>query len=448
VNVIPPQMEPHLTHIEPSSAEPQRINFAWLLWLRWGAILGQIVIVFAVEFVLRIALPLPPVLCVVGFEIASNAAAALWATRARRITDGFLATILAADILLFSVLLYLTGGPSNPFSFLYLVHIALAAVTLKAPETWALTGLALLGFGLLFVLPPWDGAGVDLHAHHGNMRLHLEGMYAAFGVASVFIVYFVQRVTAALAQRESELATARRLAERHGKFASLATLAAGAAHELSTPLSTIAVVSRELERNLQAQSGCAEAAADVRLIRDQVRRCHEILRQMAADAGPGTGEHPQPARAAQLVELALRDDGDDGATLVTIEPPAAAMRLDVPLRAVAAALRAVLKNARQASSGGQPVEVRVSATASAVRFEVADHGPGMPGPVLERAGEPFFTTKQPGEGMGLGLFLVRALLTRLGGTLEISSQPGEGTRVALLLPARVTPNEPAPGEHA
>jgi two-component system, sensor histidine kinase RegB len=213
------------------------------------------------------------------------------------------AAVMGLDVLLLTGLLSFSGGSFNPFSCLYLVHIALAAVVLSPRLTWILAAWSLGCFALLFVIPAWlPGSGGAPHAEH--MRLHLEGMWAAFGVAAGFIVYFVQRVTRALADREAELVAARNLTARNQRFGALATLAAGAAHELATPLSTIAVVAKEIERQLQRRPSSAETVADARLIREQVTRCQAILAQLAADAGQGTGAAIVPIALADLVDLA------------------------------------------------------------------------------------------------------------------------------------------------
>jgi two-component system sensor histidine kinase RegB len=384
---------------------------------------------------LYIALPLGPIAAILAIEAATNAACTLWARAQLPVGDGTLAAVMACDVVLLTALLSLSGGAFNPFSFLYLVHIALAAVVLQPRLTWALMALSLAGFGSLFLLPaaptPSDAA-VGTHVDH--LRMHLEGMWLAFGVAAAFIVYFVQRVRRALAERESELAVTRNLTVRHEQFASLATLAAGAAHELATPLSTIAVVAKELERQLEG-GDIGDAAADVRLIRRQVTRCRDILQQMAADAGEGSGESIVEVGVEDLVRGAL--DGALAADRIDprVSDSARGRRLYIPPRAVAQALRGVLKNAVQASQPHQRVELRVSCDTDSWHFAVHDQGMGMPADVLRHAGEPFFTTKPPGHGMGLGLFLTRAVLSRLGGRFDLDSTPGSGTTAVLVLPA-------------
>lgn len=415
--------------------DAERINFLWLLRLRWGAMIGQTATILGVHFIFQMPLPLPLLFAIIGIELVTNAFGAWWASQGHPIRARLLGGVMACDVVLLTALLYLTGGAFNPFSFLYLVHIALAAVVLSPQWTWALVGLALLCFGSLFLLPPWPVTGeAELHAHH--MHMHLQGMWVAFAVAAAFIVYFVQRVTSALAEREKQLAEARDLTARNEKLASLATLAAGAAHELSTPLSTIAVVAKELEHQIERNGGHPDAIADARLIREQVSRCREILVQMTADAGESMGEASKPVSTEQLLRDALEELPHPEQIRLCLDG-ASTRLLNVPRSPVAHAIRNVLKNALEASEPTCPVEVRVSSENGDCRIEIHDRGTGMTGDVLNRAGEPFFTTKEPGSGMGLGLFLSRAVVSRLGGRLEIDSEPGLGTTVRLMLPAAV-----------
>jgi two-component system sensor histidine kinase RegB len=272
-----------------------------------------------------------------------------------------------------------------------------------------------------------------------HMHMHLQGMWVAYAVAAGFIVYFVQRVTLALGERERQLAEARDLTARNEKLASLATLAAGAAHELSTPLSTIAVIAKELEHQLERNGGEQDAVADARLIREQVARCRDILVQMTADAGESMGEGSEEVSLEQLLHEAVDGLRNAGHIRLRIADGAAARLLMVPRSPVVHAIRNVLKNAQEASPEVQDIEVRVSSTTNECIVEVEDRGDGMPPEILGRACEPFFTTKEPGQGMGLGLFLSRAVLSRLGGRLDLSSQIGRGTTVRLFLPAKTVP---------
>ena len=224
---------------------------------------------------------------------------------------------MALDVLIFSGLLYFTGGPENPFSFLYLVPIAIAAITLRSAWTWMLVLLSLASSLVLFARhEPLPAAG----GHAGHMALHLRGMWVAFGVASAFIVYFLMRVRRALGAREEELDASRSLAARQERLASLATLAAGAAHELATPLSTIAVVAKDLERAVVAAGAPAAAADDVRLMREEVERCRRILAACASTPANPAGERFARVSVRELVDDCWRLSTElDRAVSVTLD---------------------------------------------------------------------------------------------------------------------------------
>ena len=412
---------------------PHATNFAWLLKLRWGAAAGQLVIALCVRFYLDIAIPLAAVLPIIGAELGTNAAAWLWARRHTQVPEAMLAVVMVLDVVLLTLLLAVTGGPFNPFNFLYLIYIALAAVVLRPQWAWGLTVMAISCCAALFY-------GHSTHQLHASdmLQMHLRGMWVAFGVAAAFIVYFVQRVTRALSERDAELAAVRDRAARHDKLASLAALAAGAAHELSTPLSTIAVVAKELERQVLGADSDSPAAADARIIRQQVECCREILTQMAADAGESTGEPLAVVSIGELIDTALASTPEPERVKLHMAPHAAEHFVQIPIRAVVRAIRALIDNARRAAPTPSPVRIEVSRQAGGCRIAVTDVGSGMTTEQLARAGEPFFTTRAPGKGMGLGLFLTRTLLDRLGGQLALVSTPGAGTTASMLLPSTPT----------
>jgi len=418
--------------------EPHRIHLNWLLQLRWGALLGKLITVLFVDFALQIKLPMTALFVVLAVEASSNVLFMLWTRRAALSESALLVLPMALDVVLLTAMLLLTGGPFNPFSFLYLVHIALAAVVLSARLTWGLVALSLVCFGMLFVVEHWLPVPVFMQlSHKDQMRMHMQGMWIAFAVAAVFITYFVTGLRHGLAQRELELARARSLASQSEKLASLATLATGAAHELSTPLSTIAIIAKELERTLQGRDSAAQG--DAQLIRREVERCREILQRMAADAGQSPELDLRPMSVQELLSSALEGLPRSRDVRLAIADDAGACTLRGQAQATAQALRGVLKNALQASPLDKHVEVDARIVNNECRIGVRDFGAGMTDDVLARAGEPFFTTKEPGEGMGLGLFLTRVVVDRMGGHMAITSQPGAGTTAILALPV----DEPA-----
>lgn len=418
--------------VGPGPLAAHLINCQWLLRLRLGSLIGQVGTILSVQFAMGIQLPLGLLFLLIGLATATTVAAWIWLRTARRAAPQLLPALMVHDVLHLTALLYLTGGPLNPFSFLYLVLIAMSAVSMTPRFTWGLAALSAACSALLFV-----GHRPLPLSHDEQMRLHLPGMWVAFSVAAVFIVYFLMRVTHALRERERELEAARNLALRRERLASLATLSAGAAHELGSPLSTIAVVATELLR----QPSCDRNSlrSDLELISSSVARCRHVLAQLATDAGQNPGENLTFFTVAEWVQAAQQAVAKQPAIEVQIAAALRARPLFGPRRALTQALSALLKNAQQAS-GAAPVPIVLSAEArpEGLLLRVQDRGSGISEATLRHVGEPFFTTKAPGQGMGLGLFLCREVVESLGGELQIASQLGRGTCVTLQIPSPPT----------
>jgi len=418
------------------SAIPERnwVNIQWLARLRWAQIAGQAATVFVGQFLLDGALPILGLLGVIGVGLVSNLYLELYffgerqrpgkGTPTREVHEWQTALVMMLDIAILTALLYLTGGTSNPFAFLY--QIALSTVLLRASWTWMLVGLSFVSFGVLLWTPPTISIPEDSRA---------IGMWVALGVASAFVVYFLRRINIALAVREDELTEARELAARQERLASLATMAAGAAHELSTPLGTVALAAKELERALTKTEGMAELAADARLIREQVGRCRVILDQMQQGAGT-VGEGVTPCSIGELIDETLVGIRATPAVVKDLPTDTAKVALRLPPHAVSQALRSLVTNAQDASPPSTSVVIVVRRDDATLAISIRDRGAGIPAEVLERIGEPFFTTKAPGRGMGLGLFLARAVIEGVGGTMQIDTS-SEGTEVRVRIPTDV-----------
>jgi two-component system sensor histidine kinase RegB len=416
------------------------LNLSWLIKLRWGSFAGQLATIFGVHSLLEIRIPLLPLLLVVGIGAASNLAVALWFRKHQHaVREWHLAGVMSLDVVLLTLLLFLTGGPENPFSVLYLVNIALAAVALQAQWTWMLVALALFGMGLLPFTEYRPLPLADLSLDEAQ-AIHQRGVWVAFGVTAGFIVHFLWRITHALAVRERELHAANQVTARQEQLASLATVAAGAAHELATPLGTIALVAKELERSVLADgedSLLHPSVDDLRLIREQVARCRLILDQMGGGLGRSTEQMVEDTSLPNLIRDALIGVREEPAVFVEVDDQSRSSQLSLPARAVSQALRALITNAQDASAEERRVLVKGEVTQERARISVIDTGRGMSEEVLSRVSEPFFTTKPPGRGMGLGLYLTRAVVESLGGSLNIDSQAGEGTSVRVELPRTV-----------
>ena len=429
-------------HQEP--LERVRINFTWILKLRWAAAAGQLWTILLVAWLFRVELPMVHLCAILAVEVASNLLLAGWFKRtlsspvedvANRI-ERALGWVMLLDIVLLTALLYLTGGPDNPFSVFYLINLVLSAVVLPPRWTWALNGVVLVAYALLFFhhrpLPELELVGVGPGGD--SLTLQQKGVPIAFGAAVVVIAVFVTRVTSELATVESMLRDARLRRDRSERLEALGTLAAGAAHELASPLSTIAVVAKDLEIALQSDGANREAEEDSRLIRREVERCRAILDQMSGDAGQSAGEREVEFSLDELFEATTRDLKRAERVEVAIPSAGGSLRLVGPKRALSLAVRQIIKNALDASPPEERVRVQVDVDAEHLVILVDDVGAGMSPEAATRATEPFFTTKEPGQGMGLGLFLAHGVVDRLEGRIQFESSPGSGTRVRVELP--------------
>jgi two-component system sensor histidine kinase RegB len=339
---------------------------------------------------------------------------------------------LLADAVLLTGVLYLAGGPLNPFSIVYLVGITIAAVALG--HRWAVT-LALVSsvaYGLVFAYNrPFEFS--DPAFGSGLLTLHLYGMWVALVSAAGLIAHFVSRIAEALETRERELIASRAAAARGERLAALFALGAGAAHELATPLSTIRTAAIELERTLGATGASGAAAGYVSVMRQEVERCTAVLDGLSGRAS-ATSVADTSVSLARLVGDIKTRLGDQLADRLDISVPEPSAAVRAPAEPLCQVLVALLRNAFDASAPQQRVTLSIRQEPT-LRVEVVDCGRGMAPEEAGRAGDPFFTTKPPGAGLGLGLFLARAFADQMGGSINWTSTLGKGTSVVLDIPS-------------
>lgn len=421
----------------PLSTRPApEVALRWILRLRWVAVAGQTTTLLLVDKLLRAELPWTPLLLTIAVTVLSNVGLAFLLRWRLLLGRPLVTAILALDTLLLTCLLHWCGGPTNPFAILYVVHVAMSVVTQSPRGTWAILGLSAACYGLLF----WNPVPLHVGGQVIEFKVYLQGSWFAVLLVSLVIALFSGRVVQELRARDEQLGELRALAARNDRLASLTTLAAGAAHELGTPLGTIAVVARELELAAARQPAGEDLADDARLIRSQVDRCREILDRMRArgdaDDDAAEGRAPEPLALPELMADLRRELGGPPEEAIRTTAGEGLGTMIVPRADLVPALVPLIRNALDATGGG-PVTLAVERRAGLLAFEVRDTGPGMTPEELLRAGEPFYTTKPPGRGTGLGLYVVRLLAERLGGELRLSSEPGRGTVARLEFPEGV-----------
>ncbi|MEN8135635.1 MAG: ATP-binding protein [Thermodesulfobacteriota bacterium] len=430
-------MAEHLKSLQPTDSATAQIAFSWLLKLRWGAVICQLLLIAIVSLLFDIYIPTPILLAVIFFQICSNLYFHFLEKKRTPIKPLVFALIMAWDIVQLTLLIYFTGGPMNPFTFIYLVQVALAAILMQPGWAWALNIMTILCYALLFILPPAPDFNEGLVSSSAtgsacgtdsSMALHLQGMWAAFAITAFFIVFFVSRIRKAMASHQQTLASLEDEKLRSEKMASLATLAAGAAHEFSTPLSTIAVAAGEMVHHFKDQGGDPDLIDDANLIKAEITKCRDILRQMAADAGEHLGESFISITLAEILDKVAAEFHNETGRKILFDLAMENRAVIIPLQTWLRTLRGLMKNAHDACPAGD-IQGRVFIDNDYLAIAITDQGSGMSGDDLTRATEPFFTTKEPGKGLGLGLFLARSLAERFGGDLLIDSEPGQGSKV-------------------
>lgn len=404
---------------------------AELIRLRWVAVVIQLA---AIGLAAAVG-PWPPAAALAALVAVGVLTNVRLERRRHDIPSSWLAGLIALDAVLLTGMLILTGGALSPFSPLYLVYPVLAALLLPPRQAWTSLGLVLLAYVVLLFLT--EALGATHLAHTGTDPMgHAVGMFGAVAVASPFLVATLLRARRFLTAADAQVARARVAEERSRRMASLATLAAGASHELATPLGTIAVAAGELTRKAEPGSSLA---ADAALIRGEVARCRRVLHELTADVGAGSGEQLQCVPVGDVVDLILEGHGDE--IEVELEPDVEEECWPMPPRLVSQAIRRLLGNALKASPAGTPVLLRIDRQGQNLRIAVIDHGVGMTPEVLARAQEPFFSTRPEGVGMGLGLWFAQSVAEHLGGALHLTSSPGVGTEAIFLVPGPTNKGE-------
>jgi len=450
-----------------------------LVALRSFAVAAQLITLAAVWKILKLELDWQPMLLTVAALASINlfswlrlggtegsghpAASPLRGLRLRNnsmVSNPELFAQLSVDVIALTILLYYGGGSTNPFVSLYLLPLVIAAATLPGRYTWGMAALTAACYSLLMVyyipLP-------HIHQHGEDaFDIHVMGMWLGFVISVVVVAYFVVQMAQVVRSRDEMLARVREEILRNERIVALGIQAAGAAHEMGTPLSTMAVVIGELQHDAADQPALHDSLA---ILDEQVRGCKRILDKIMANAQDSGAILPQSVDelmaevldewqllrpTAQYHYSSLTPDGTtshstklpkDGSQAAGYPGlplpgeeqgrpggvPAPLLNADVTLRA---ALMNLLNNA--ADAGPQPIEIHARWDSSSFTLEIRDHGQGLSEEAALKAGSAFFTTKT--EGRGLGLFLANATIERMGGTVRLFNRAEGGAATVLTLP--------------
>ncbi len=401
-------------------------NLKYLLLIRMIAMSGQVIALVFMQGFLGIDLPIVLIVAIITALGVFTVFSWLYLQKVKVISEPVFLLQLLVDLIALTLLVYNTGGSANPFIFLFILPIIFAAASMRAVITSFLTfaAIACYTFLMFFHVPVSHH-----HAQQSGIELHIWGMWYGFVLSACLVGYFVSRIARSLHDRDLALAAAREEAIRSEQVVTLGTLAAGTAHELGTPLSTMAVLTKEME--LQYEE-LPELADDLRLVRSQIDRCKGILEKMASDAGQFQAISGHVIRIDDFLQeiteewRQLRSDVQFKVNWHG-EKPIPEIIAD---RTLTHAVINIINNAADASS--RSIEIEGQWTNQSLLISVRDDGDGISVNTREKIGNEILSGET--EGLGIGLFLAQTTLNRLGGKLDLSNLRMGGVLAKIELP--------------
>lgn len=423
-----------------STVSASVLNLRHLFWIRVLLSTSIGCALAYTYFQLHLPLNYPVLLILLGLFAASTVALAVRATPLRRTATQPITPIeyflqLLVDIALFSAVLYFSGGASNPFISYYLVPLSISAAILPWGYTWAIAGITLGCYTLLMMynqpiaaLSPMDHGGghEPMASGASGANLHIVGMWVNYLISTLVITFFVVKMANALRRQQQDLVNQREDELRDQQIMAVATLAAGTAHELGTPLATMSVLLKEM-----ADTEDADNRHDIELLQDQVARCKNILQKLSTTAETHSHKQTQVIPTDKFLRQVIEH--------WQLLKPGIPFQMHLP-EAVGPCIAAessleqalinLLNNAARVTR--QQLLIEASWHSDYVKIAIIDDGPGIPMEIAEQLGKPFVTTK--GGGMGLGLFLTHASIERIGGRITLYNRDHGGACAEVILP--------------
>lgn len=408
-------------------------NMLQLIELRWMAAAGQVMTINAVHYVYGIQLPLNAMFAVLGCLLLFNLASFIrWRTH-RTVSNQELFSALLVDVAILTAQLYLSGGVTNPFVYLYLLQVILGAVLLKPWSTWTIVGVTsgcLVGLALVsrpLILPP--GHGFD----GGIFSPYIQGMLVCFTLNAALLVTFITRINRNLRERDQHLADLRQRTAEEDNIVRMGLLASGAAHELGTPLATLSVILGDWQ-HMAPFTEEPELLQEISEMQIQLQRCKSIVSGILLSLGEARGESSEATTIATFLDD-LVDEWRATRPAITLVYRNY-FGEDLPMVADSVfqqMLYNLLDNAQEASP--QWVSLEAEHIGDDLQLTVSDQGRGFSAEMIKQLGKPYQSSKGR-PGAGLGLFLVVNVVRTLGGKVQALNRPLGGASVVVTLPLR------------
>ncbi|MFI3135643.1 MAG: ATP-binding protein [Methylococcaceae bacterium] len=444
-----------LTHVLPKSTISALEHLQWLFILRNIMLASESLLIIISVYGLYIDLPQEMLWLAVFATGAFNLYTGVRLQTDDPVTDIELFSQLCVDVLAIASILYLTGGASNPITWVFLVPLIITAIILPQSYAWHMVILTTAMYTLLIrfniPLPSIEPhalqaealTAMDMHQLHlmqdkHYFNLHIFGMWFGFVFSAALVAFFVTELANTLRERERRLAEARENALRNERVVALGVLAASAAHDMGTPLGTMAIITHELTQDYPAHRH-PELHRDLAILQQQILRCKEALSVMSASGGEMRAESGTSMSAIEYLDSVLnqwRSRNPSTKLNLLINPATEINAKIIAEQTLTHSLINVLNNAAEVTSASKGIDFHAEWDQQTLYLRIRDYGPGLPEELLASIGkQPVNSSKQ---GLGVGLFLTCTTIKRLNGSIEFHTEPSGGTSVNIELPLLFT----------
>jgi len=445
-----------LDQVFPKSNLSIRDNLKWLFILRNLMLIAESILIIISVYALNIILPQEELWGVIFSIGAVNLYTWMRLETDEPVTELEIFSQISIDVFALGSLLYLTGGASNPIIWVFLLPLILTAIMLPQAYAWNMviltccTYTVLIGYNIpLPAIEPhlpnsgFIGPKMQSHLHEIQdkhyFNLHMFGMWFGFVFSAGLVAFFVVELSKTLKERERSLADARENALRNERVVSLGTLAASAAHDMGTPLGTMAILVHEMELEY-ADPEYSDLHSKMKIMSQQIGRCKEALSLLSESAGEMRAESGKPMSLIEYIDEVLHQwrAGNTASKLnLNITPTAVDINAKIIAdRTLTHSIINILNNAAEVSPADKGIDFSIDWDHQILKLQIRDFGPGFPDEIVKLAGkQPVVSSKQ---GLGVGLFLTSSTITRLGGSINFSNMDSGGACVLITLPLLIT----------